>query len=230
MRQVLEELRLSHHDEIDEELRSEIVVKGGIVMRVEKQGSVEPPTFITAHEVEPERHQIPLPGVAEEIESYPCPFCTDRVFLTAFGLEKHALERHNDQMGIVNHRIQQISEEWERRRTHDARRAQQIGIIRHQGESTSRGGNYANSKRMMTSHQSKFGICKICAIVINVSNPMAMENHMKVHEKNDELRQRLLQDYGPIVVAKLTCKECNLVFMDEEKLQAHYIAAHPRRR
>lgn len=121
-------------------------------MRVEKQERPGTPSFITTPDVEPDRHQIPLPGrtvarlyrsyksrfigVAEEIESYPCPFCTDRVFLTAFGLEKHALERHNDQIGMVNQRIQQISEEWERRRLHNARRAHQLGITQGGGRGT----------------------------------------------------------------------------------------------
>lgn len=38
-------------------------------------------------------------GLAEQIESYPCPICAndDRVFMTRAGLEKHAKKEHSEE-------------------------------------------------------------------------------------------------------------------------------------
>jgi hypothetical protein len=191
------------NDEIDEELRSEIVVKGGVVMRVERAHFLDNgtragpsiPHHITTN------GQVALPGIAEEVESYPCPFCSDRVFLTTYGLEKHAAECHADHLDAVSERINKISEEWSRRRAVEVKR-----VTNH----TFRNVDFTPKS------------------VVPVYQRSAL--HLKAHEKNDELRQRLLRDYGPGIVAKLTCRDCSLVFTDEEKLQAHYLAVHPRRR
>ena len=38
-----------------------------------------------------------------------------------------------------------------------------------------------------------FESCRICGLLINADHPTAMENHMRAHKKNDQLRSQLLQ-------------------------------------
>lgn len=56
-----------------------------------------------------------LPGVANDVESYPCRFCDEKVFLTASGLEKHAKEAHVQNLDDIMTDIATISGEWKKR-------------------------------------------------------------------------------------------------------------------
>lgn len=48
-----------------------------------------------------EREKI-ISGVADEVESYPCSFCQDSVFLTHYGLERHAKQKHAEHFDSVS--------------------------------------------------------------------------------------------------------------------------------
>ncbi|VDN32196.1 unnamed protein product [Gongylonema pulchrum] len=55
-----------------------------------------------------------LPGVANEVESYPCRFCANRIFLTSMSLERHTKVEHKEHLGEVKNDIYRIQSEWRR--------------------------------------------------------------------------------------------------------------------
>ncbi|KAK6017510.1 zinc finger, C2H2 type, partial [Ostertagia ostertagi] len=61
-------------------------------------------------------------------------------------------------------------------------------------------------------------------------SPAAMDNHLRAHKKNDDLRLKLLARYGPEEVGRLMCRDCNMVFGDESILLMHNEQMHMRRR
>ncbi|CAJ0606529.1 unnamed protein product [Cylicocyclus nassatus] len=190
-----------------------------------------------------------LPGVADEVESYPCPLCPDRVFLTSFGLEKHAMEKHQNHLQQILEHIEAISAEWRRREEELARRRERVyaarlrqeTITRHAIEQVSNGtlgtfpacaasaesiaavGDAAEGER-------RFKACGLCGILVDADSPAAMESHLRAHKKNDDLKLKLLARYGPEEVDRLMCSECNMVFGDECSLIVHNQQMHTRRR
>ncbi|VDK50165.1 unnamed protein product [Cylicostephanus goldi] len=77
-------------------------------------------------------------GVADEVESYPCPLCPDRVFLTSFGLEKHAMEKHKNHLQQIIDHIEAISAEWRRREEELSRRRERVYAARLRQETITR--------------------------------------------------------------------------------------------
>uniref|UniRef100_A0A914VAQ9 RNA methyltransferase n=1 Tax=Plectus sambesii TaxID=2011161 RepID=A0A914VAQ9_9BILA len=226
---------------------------------------------VEAPALPPEKPYIenPLPGVADEVESYPCRNCAERVFLTSFGLERHTKMAHPEHLNDVMKEITQIQDEWKRREQERGKQRERLALAKIRQEalaaaaarevinnsvraessqftgysaagqheySTSGGefylgdgeGDYLGNNAGGGQHA--FESCRICGLLINAEHPTAMENHMRAHKKNDELRSHLLGEYGPEFVARVTCHECQLVFTDERKLISHAEAMHVRRR
>lgn len=47
----------------------------------------------------------------------------------------------------------------------------------------------------------QYEICRICGIMISSQYPVAMQNHLEAHRKNDELRRSILEEYGQEVLS-----------------------------
>ncbi|KAK5970840.1 hypothetical protein GCK32_003265 [Trichostrongylus colubriformis] len=196
-----------------------------------------------------------LPGVADEVESYPCPFCPERVFLTSFGLERHSTENHQEHLQEILDHIDTISAEWRRREEELARRRdrmystrlRQENIARHAIEQVANGtlGQFSvcteppasvtidadgNGDASEPLKEQRFKSCTLCGMLIDADSPAAMENHLRAHKKNDDLKLRLLARYGPEEVGRLMCRDCNMVFGDESSLLVHNEQMHIRRR
>uniref|UniRef100_A0A7I4Y878 C2H2-type domain-containing protein n=1 Tax=Haemonchus contortus TaxID=6289 RepID=A0A7I4Y878_HAECO len=196
-----------------------------------------------------------LPGVADEVESYPCPLCPERVFLTSFGLERHASEKHQDHLQEILEHIETISAEWRRREEELARRRdrmystrlRQENIARHAIEQVANGtlGNLSmstdspegvsvdadgNVDAPEAVKEQRFKSCTLCGMLIDADSPSAMENHLRAHKRNDDLKLKLLARYGPEEVGRLMCRDCNMVFGDENSLLMHNDQMHTRRR
>uniref|UniRef100_A0A914DV86 RNA methyltransferase n=1 Tax=Acrobeloides nanus TaxID=290746 RepID=A0A914DV86_9BILA len=213
---------VSFNNEIDEELNSEVVVRGGVVVRREnfKEVKTEPYTEggkYPSIQIIPnsstsvrQRHVKQLPGIADEVESYPCKFCEGRVFLTSFGLEKHAKEEHPNELESVLKDIHEISLEWQRRKIDREIQLQRSQIARRQVEYatqlTVNKGQFIQPALINVEPTSSAAIideaevCGICGILISTRNGL-MEQHMKAHAKNDELRAIILRERGPEVSA-----------------------------
>ncbi|EYC34580.1 hypothetical protein Y032_0001g48 [Ancylostoma ceylanicum] len=192
-----------------------------------------------------------LPGVADEVESYPCPLCPDRVFLTSFGLEKHSSENHPEHLQEIIEHIEAIGAEWRRREEELARRRERVfaarlrqeTITRHAIEQVSNGtlGTFPvcpDSNENVAGNgvddadvgERRFKACNLCGILVDADSPAAMESHLRAHKKNDDLKLKLLARYGPEEVNRLMCNECNMVFGDECSLIVHNQQMHTRRR
>ncbi|KAK6733823.1 hypothetical protein RB195_017531 [Necator americanus] len=189
-----------------------------------------------------------LPGVADEVESYPCPLCPDRVFLTSFGLEKHSTENHQEHLQEILDHIEAIGAEWRRREEELARRRERVyaarlrqeTITRHAIEQVSNGtlGAFTGSGDDVTGNggegsdagERRFKACNLCGILVASDSSAAMESHLRAHKKNDDLKVKLLARYGPEEVCRLMCNECNMVFGDECSLIVHNQQMHTRRR
>ncbi|CAJ0919918.1 unnamed protein product, partial [Mesorhabditis belari] len=181
-----------------------------------------------------------LPGIADEVEAYPCRFCENGIFLTGEGLMRHTKEIHGqDHIVETIVHIQTISSEWRRReKEHDKGRERVLmqrlrqeavtqAAIRQVKINNMLGGEY---QPMPITSADKFESCQTCGLLINQRHPTAIENHLRAHKKNDELREQMLRDYGAELVRRLSCKECHLVFTDEFKLLNHNETMHVRKR
>uniref|UniRef100_A0A158P5U4 C2H2-type domain-containing protein n=1 Tax=Angiostrongylus cantonensis TaxID=6313 RepID=A0A158P5U4_ANGCA len=129
-------------------------------------------------------------GVADEVESYPCPLCPERVFLTSFGLERHSTEKHPEHLQEILEHIDVIGEEWRRREEEIARRRDRVYATRLRQESIARHAieQVANG----TLGQFPSNTCLF-------ESATAMESHLRAHKKNDDLKMKLLARYGPEV-------------------------------
>ncbi len=76
-----------------------------------------------------------LTGVADEVESYPCRHCPDRVFLTSFGLERHTKMAHPEHLDVVLQEITRIQDEWRRRETERGKQRERIALAKIRQES-----------------------------------------------------------------------------------------------
>uniref|UniRef100_A0A914RP90 RNA methyltransferase n=1 Tax=Parascaris equorum TaxID=6256 RepID=A0A914RP90_PAREQ len=72
----------------------------------------------------------PLPGIADEVESYPCRYCPERIFLTSFGLERHTKMAHPDRLGEALLDIHKIQEEWRRREKERTRQRERAALAK----------------------------------------------------------------------------------------------------
>ncbi|KAJ1351045.1 hypothetical protein KIN20_006984 [Parelaphostrongylus tenuis] len=193
-----------------------------------------------------------LPGVADEVESYPCPLCPERVFLTSFGLERHSTEQHPEHLQEIIEHINVIGSEWRRREEELARRRDRLyatrlrqeSIAKHAIEQVANGtlgrfpGCLASSENISTTKcnpnetegERHFKACGQCGTLVDANSPAVMESHLRVHRKNDDLRMKLLERYGAEEVGRLICRECNMVFGEESGLLEHNEQMHIRRR
>ncbi|VDK69321.1 unnamed protein product [Litomosoides sigmodontis] len=169
-----------------------------------------------------------LPGVANEVESYPCRFCPDRIFLTSFGLERHTEMEHKKHLPEVMEEILRIHNEWRRRETFKAiakKRREALKKTRMLTEIVRRSQSLRSEDRPTISLLS----CHICGLSFD-SNCEFMADHLRAHHKNDDLRQQLLANFGPSYVARCTCYQCHLVFVNEKNLMLHKESSHFRKR
>ncbi|GMT14502.1 hypothetical protein PFISCL1PPCAC_5799, partial [Pristionchus fissidentatus] len=75
-----------------------------------------------------------LPGIADEVESYPCRLCSDKVFLTGFGLEKHTKTLHKDHVIEVVRQIRIIGDEWRRRNLERTKMRERVQAAKYRQE------------------------------------------------------------------------------------------------
>ncbi|KHN86093.1 hypothetical protein Tcan_17826 [Toxocara canis] len=249
-----------HYGDIDDDIGEGVVVRGGVMMRLlpdddhahtlpQPEPPVQFPRHITVEApplpfdgAEP-YVENPLPGIADEVESYPCRFCPDRIFLTAFGLERHTKMAHPDRLGEALFDIHKIQEEWKRREKERTRQRERAALAKLRQEALThviaRGrdsyiydGDVDDAASIHGGANSlrSFEPCRICGIYVNAQHPSAMINHIRAHTKNDELRSHMLAEFGEQFVERVTCRECHLVFSDEPKLFAHIQLMHSRRR
>ncbi|PIC47010.1 hypothetical protein B9Z55_006501 [Caenorhabditis nigoni] len=173
-----------------------------------------------------------LPGLANDVESYPCRFCEDKLFLTSIGLEKHGREFHPQNMDDIQDDINTISGEWKKREFERARSRDHRTMDRLRHEARAHQQMKAALGRdgppPVTGEQ--YEACVICNMLVNIAHPTAMESHQRAHKKNDELRLQLIDQYGGEAVQRLTCDSCSLVFPDSDKLKAHVASHHARRK
>ncbi|TMS35031.1 hypothetical protein L596_002511 [Steinernema carpocapsae] len=206
---------------LEEDLKG-VIVQGGL-MRVAQSESalmevypgtssdLEFPKY-SENTVESLGERVKLPGIADDIEAYPCGHCQDRVFLTGCGLENHTRITHPEHLEEVLEEISKISTEWQRR---DA-------VVKRSPQPTITRRNFSSNLT--------FEACRICGRLVNVEHPTAFDNHLRAHKKNDQLRDQMVRIYGEEHVLRLTCLDCHLVFPDERKLSAHKQHMHIRKR
>ncbi|VDP00544.1 unnamed protein product [Heligmosomoides polygyrus] len=168
-------------------------------------------------------------GVADEVESYPCPLCPERVFLTSFGLERHSTEKHPAHLQEVIDHIETISAEWRRREEELARRRDRMYSSRLRQENIARHAIEQVANGTLVKEQ-RFKSCNLCGMLIDAESPTAMEHHLLEHKKNDDLKHKLLARFGAEEVGRLMCRDCNLVFGDENSLLVHNDQMHIRRK
>ncbi|CAJ0581680.1 unnamed protein product, partial [Mesorhabditis spiculigera] len=177
-------------------------------------------------------------GVANDVEAYPCKYCEHRLFLTGEGLLRHAKEVHPDHLVDIIFHIETIASEWRRRERELERYRERAMVARYRQEEVTRAalrqaklGRMTGSTKPITfSAGDKFESCCMCGLLVNQKHPTAMENHMRAHKKNDELRKRMVREYGPEIVQRLSCPDCRLVFTDEFKLRHHTESMHLKKR
>ncbi|CAG9535621.1 unnamed protein product [Cercopithifilaria johnstoni] len=173
-----------------------------------------------------------LPDVANEVESYPCRFCPDRIFLTSFGLERHTEMEHKKHLPQVMEEISRIHNEWRRRETFKAvakKRREALKKTRMLTEVVRRSQSLRSEDRSTDRYYTSGLRCHICGIGFE-ANCEFMMNHFRAHRKNDDLRRQLLANFGPSYVARCTCHQCHLVFINEKNLMLHEESSHFRKR
>uniref|UniRef100_A0A0R3RSD9 Zinc finger protein n=1 Tax=Elaeophora elaphi TaxID=1147741 RepID=A0A0R3RSD9_9BILA len=173
-----------------------------------------------------------LPGLANEVESYPCRFCPDRIFLTSFGLERHTEMEHKKHLPEVMEEISRIHNEWRRREAFKAitkKRREALKKTRMLTEVVRRSQSLRSEGRSTNGHYTNALNCHICGLSFE-ANCEFMMNHFRAHRKNDDLRRRLLANFGPSYVARCTCHQCHLVFVNEKNLMLHKESSHFRKR
>uniref|UniRef100_A0A915Q1A7 C2H2-type domain-containing protein n=1 Tax=Setaria digitata TaxID=48799 RepID=A0A915Q1A7_9BILA len=172
-----------------------------------------------------------LPGVANEVESYPCRYCPNRIFLTSFGLERHTEMEHKAHLPEVMEEISRIHNEWRRREAFRAiakKRREALKKTRMLTEVVRRSQGL-RSESSAARHYAKGFDCHICGVRFE-ANWELMMNHFRAHRRNNDLRRRLLADFGPEYVARCTCHHCHLVFVNEKNLVLHKELSHVRKR
>uniref|UniRef100_A0AAF5PVE6 C2H2-type domain-containing protein n=1 Tax=Wuchereria bancrofti TaxID=6293 RepID=A0AAF5PVE6_WUCBA len=173
-----------------------------------------------------------LPGVANEVESYPCRHCPNRIFLTSFGLERHTEMEHKAHLPEVLEEISRIRNEWRRREAFKAiakKRREALKKTRMLTEIVKRSQSLRSEHRSANRHYTGALSCHICGLSFE-ANCEFMMNHFRAHRKNDDLRRRLLANFGPSYVARCTCQQCHLVFVNEKNLMLHKESSHFRKR
>uniref|UniRef100_A0AC35FV80 C2H2-type domain-containing protein n=1 Tax=Panagrolaimus sp. PS1159 TaxID=55785 RepID=A0AC35FV80_9BILA len=150
----------------------------------------------------------PLPGTADEVESYPCRIC-NRVFLTDNGLLKHAENEHPIHLRLINEDIQFITSEWKRRELH-------LAVKKNIGLPTLK-----SRKNFIIRPKSPgvYEVCNICENLIKLDTPDALNRHKQKH---------LTEGDTPAILHHLNCSQCSLTFMSHESYIKH-IGSHRKR-
>ncbi|VDO32824.1 unnamed protein product [Haemonchus placei] len=127
--------------------------------------------------------------------------------MTSFGLERHASEKHQDHLQEILEHIETISAEWRRREEELARRRDRMYSTRLRQENIAQGvsvdadGNVDATEAVKEQH---FKSCSLCGMIIDADSPSAMENHLRAHKRNDDLKLKLLARYGyPEIISSI---------------------------
>ncbi|CCD73219.2 C2H2-type domain-containing protein [Caenorhabditis elegans] len=200
--------------------------------KVKREGYEVQSGVLTVNENHPSNFKPKkLPGIANDVESYPCRFCEEKIFLTASGLEKHGRECHLQNLDDIMLDINTICGEWKKREFERLRSRDRLTMdkMRHEARA------HQLVKAVLAGNQPTVGgeqyeACTICNMLVNIAHPTAMESHQRAHKKNDELRLQLIDRLGAHEVQNLTCELCSLVFPDDGKLRAHVTSHHTRRK
>ncbi|KAK6103482.1 hypothetical protein QQG55_12665 [Brugia pahangi] len=243
--------------EVDDEVGEDFVVRGGVMMKIadvnKEQWKSMKRFYIDVNRSQIYQHAeahdrislgdeasssrvtvevSALPGIANEVESYPCRHCPNRIFLTSFGLERHTEMEHKTHLPEVLEEISRIRNEWKRRETFKAiakKRREALKKTRMLTEIVKRSQSLRSEHHSANRHYTGALSCHICGLSFE-ANCEFMMNHFRAHRKNDDLRRRLLANFGPSYVARCTCHQCHLVFVNEKNLMLHKESSHLRKR
>uniref|UniRef100_A0A915CKH9 C2H2-type domain-containing protein n=1 Tax=Ditylenchus dipsaci TaxID=166011 RepID=A0A915CKH9_9BILA len=212
---------------VPDEMEEDLVIKGGVVIRLHSQQAVPPPLPHAIHKrsldvlarvgqyciQEVPRSSSPASGVADEVESYPCPVCgPEKVFLTVAGLEKHGKEVHPQFLPEVRIAIERIQGEWSRRN----------------------GSRMSFLKRAELDERTRAVMPPSNAVIV-MRKSRSQEAVRTEHSGENE--SQMTKTNNPKAVNEyveeednLICKECSLVFTDPKRLVVHFKMNHSRKK
>ncbi|KAI1721752.1 zinc finger protein 57 [Ditylenchus destructor] len=215
---------------IEVELQSEVVVKGGMVVRLHNQNPPDPPLPHALNQ-RPSQDSTMLTSsssksISSNQEKYPA--SSSGPWSHRRGGAVLAHHQYLQNMGRTVSRSIQPSA------TRNCKNSTVI-VMRKTGANRIPGINQKDQNMINNGSgagisSDQYGMCKTCGIMINTQFPASMQNHMEMHRKNDVLKRTLLKEYGSEAVQRLTCKDCAIVFADERRLVDHVRTNHTRKK
>uniref|UniRef100_A0A7E4ZT93 C2H2-type domain-containing protein n=1 Tax=Panagrellus redivivus TaxID=6233 RepID=A0A7E4ZT93_PANRE len=201
--------------EIDRDLSSELSVQDGVLVanknRLTGEG-LNPTTsrrvvVVNTTEVKASLRSRQLPGIADEVESYPCRIC-NRVFLTDNGLSKHAENEHPRHINLIANDIASITSEWKRRSASTSNK-QYVRVHPQKLAFAMRRNNTGRPKS-----PGVYELCNICDTIIKLDPPDAFEKHKAKHAED-------ARNEGDM---NLTCVQCNTKFSTLATFEKHLMS------
>uniref|UniRef100_A0A0N4Z6X3 C2H2-type domain-containing protein n=1 Tax=Parastrongyloides trichosuri TaxID=131310 RepID=A0A0N4Z6X3_PARTI len=164
-----------------------------------------------------------------DVESYQCLYCPNAVFLTSAGYLKHGRENHANNLEEIEADAEAVETYW--KLTNELNCPSNYKIVDGNNGSMEVREEYFDYDEdgnvvSVVEESPNFQICQICGIEVNTNSANAIENHTKAHMLNLELKQRLSANWGETFVENQTCKYCQLVFSDFQKLIDHQKDVH----